>query len=186
MGRAVVGGLFRAANGIARFRGCASMWPRPPLVRGRALIRVHATGRLDIGEGFVVDATPLPSQFIVGPNAQMKFGVDCFVNYGCDLHAAYSVTFGDNCMIGPQVYVLDDAWHETAPGSRRFAPIVVGTNVWLSRGVAVLPGVTIGDHTVVASGAVVTKSLPDRVLAAGVPAVPLRTIDVPDRSWRRS
>ena len=89
----------------------------------------------------MVEGTPpvvaRPSQFIVGPNAQMKFVVNCFVNNGCYLPGSHLVMYGDNCMIGPEVYVLDDEWHETAPGSRRFAPIAAGATcgflvAWLS------------------------------------------------------
>ena len=60
-------------------------------------------------------------------------------------------------------------------------PIVVGDNVWLSAGVIVCPGVTIGDDTVVGAGAVVTRDLPAGVVAVGVPARVLREIGEQDR-----
>jgi len=61
------------------------------------------------------------------------------------------------------------------------APITVGDNVWLSSGVILCPGVTIGDDTVVGAGAVVTRDLPAGVVAMGVPARAVREISEADR-----
>jgi maltose O-acetyltransferase len=78
------------------------------------------------------------------------------------------------------------AAHPIDPEPRRIGwesakPIVVGDNVWLSAGVIVCPGVTIGDHTVVGAGAVVTRDLPAGVVAMGVPARVIRQIGEQDR-----
>jgi galactoside O-acetyltransferase len=62
-------------------------------------------------------------------------------------------------------------------------PIHVGRNCWLSAGVIVLPGVTIGDNTVVGAGSVVTKDLPDNVVAVGDPCHVLRQVGEHDRKF---
>ena len=62
-------------------------------------------------------------------------------------------------------------------------PVRIGRNCWLGAGVIVLPGVTIGDNTVVGAGSVVTKDLPSNVLAVGTPARVLREIGDHDRAF---
>jgi acetyltransferase-like isoleucine patch superfamily enzyme len=61
---------------------------------------------------------------------------------------------------------------------------VLGDNVWIGRAAIVLPGVTIGDHSMVAAGSVVTKDVPPRVVVAGNPAKVVREITASDE-WRR-
>ena len=61
----------------------------------------------------------------------------------------------------------------------------IGSNVWLGRGAIVLPGVTIGDHAVVAAAAVVARDVPPRTVVAGNPATSLRTLEASD-DWRRN
>ena len=78
------------------------------------------------------------------------------------------------------------ATHPIDPEPRRIGweyaePITIADNVWLGGGVIVCPGVTIGQHTVVGAGAVVTKDLHAGVVAAGVPARVLREIGEQDR-----
>jgi galactoside O-acetyltransferase len=77
-------------------------------------------------------------------------------------------------MFGPNV-VLATAGHPVLPELREQVyqynmPIHIGKNCWLGAGVIVLPGITIGDNTVVGAGSVVTKDLPANVVAVGNPA----------------
>ncbi|GGH87258.1 hypothetical protein GCM10007362_48960 [Saccharibacillus endophyticus] len=60
--------------------------------------------------------------------------------------------------------------------SQYAAPVVIGQNVWIGSNATLLPGVTIGDHAVVAAGAVVTKDVPQDAVVAGVPAKFIKTI----------
>jgi acetyltransferase-like isoleucine patch superfamily enzyme len=108
------------------------------------------------------------------------------VNYGVDIVAAGSIVLGDGVLVGPLVSIVDDDMHQTEPGrERRVAPITIGDDVWLGRGVVVLPGTTIGAHTVVAAGAVVRGVVPAKVVVGGIPTRILRHLDIPD-GWRRS
>jgi maltose O-acetyltransferase len=61
-------------------------------------------------------------------------------------------------------------------------PVSIGANTWIGGGVTINPGVSIGADVVIGSGSVVTRSIPDRVLAAGVPARVLRPITDADRT----
>jgi maltose O-acetyltransferase len=91
------------------------------------------------------------------------------------------VTIGEDCQIGDQVAIYDCDFHEISPEKRtktagEIIPVKIGKNVWLGSRVMVLKGVTIGEHSVIAAGSIVTKSIPVRCLAAGVPAVVIRKI----------
>ncbi len=113
-----------------------------------------------------------------GSNVRIGSGV--FLNYGCQLADVAAITIGDHCQIGPNVQLLTPI-HPLDPQRRKdlwetAAPITLGSNVWLGGGVIVLPGITIGDDTVVGAGAVVTKDLPAGVLAVGNPAKVVREL----------
>jgi maltose O-acetyltransferase len=112
---------------------------------------------------------------------QTTVGARTFVNVGLVVLDVARVSIGDDVQIGPSVQLLT-ATHPLDPGLRRdkwesAEPITIGDNVWLGGGVIVCPGVTIGAHTVVGAGSVVTKDLPASVLAVGSPARVLRGLD---------
>jgi acetyltransferase-like isoleucine patch superfamily enzyme len=95
------------------------------------------------------------------------------------------IEIGDDTKIGDFAAIYDTNHHSLDPAHpAKPAPVIIGSNVWLGRGVLVLPGSKIGDHTVVAAGSIVRDDLPSRVLAAGNPAQVVRELDIPD-GWRR-
>jgi maltose O-acetyltransferase len=111
---------------------------------------------------------------------QTFVGARTFANYGLISLDVATVTIGDDVQIGPNVQLLT-ALHPVEPGLRRAKweaakPIRIGHNVWLGGGAIVLPGVTIGDDTVVGAGAVVTRDLPPGVVAVGSPARVVRKV----------
>jgi acetyltransferase-like isoleucine patch superfamily enzyme len=101
---------------------------------------------------------------------------------GTVIAAAESIAIGDRVMCGANVTITDTDWHPIDSGRRsagepgRSAAVVIESDVWIGMNVTVLKGVTIGAGTVVAAGSLVTHSLPPGVVAAGQPAVPVRTI----------
>jgi maltose O-acetyltransferase len=112
--------------------------------------------------------------------SSLHVGARSFVNFGLVALDAASITVGDDVQIGPGVQLLTPT-HPIDPDLRRAKweaaePIGVGDNVWLGGGSIVLPGVTIGEHSVVGAGAVVTKSLPAGVVAVGTPARIIRSL----------
>ncbi len=127
----------------------------------------------------------MPAEFGATRNAELVLGQRVFINTGATIVANHSITLGDDCLIGDYVAIFDTDHHQLEPGRpKRVAAVRLGDNVWVGRSATILPGVTIGDHAVVAAGAVVTEDIPARTLVAGVPARPIRTLDVPD-GWRR-
>ena len=115
----------------------------------------------------------------------IRVGDNFYANFDCVILDVAPVTMGDNCLLAPRV-CLCAAGHPTDPAARRSGrefgrPITLKDNVWLGAGAIVNPGVTIGENTVVASGAVVTRDLPANVVAAGCPARVIRSL-LPEES----
>ena len=97
------------------------------------------------------------------------------------------IYIGEHTMIGPNC-VLATANHLILPELREKAyqynlPIRIGRNCWLGAGVIVVPGVTIGDNTVIGAGSVVTKDIPANVVAVGNPCHVLRPISEHDKEY---
>lgn len=97
------------------------------------------------------------------------------------------VFIGDHVMIGPNVTIATAA-HPVEPSLRKKAlqfncPVHIGNNVWIGANVVILPGVTIGDNTVIGAGSVVTKDIPANVVAVGNPCRVLREIGDKDREY---
>jgi maltose O-acetyltransferase len=158
----------RAAALSAEF---AELWPRDR----EAARAVLATLLGGLGEGTIV-RPPI----YVDYGEQLTIGAHGFVNFGLVALDVAPITLGENCQIGPNVQLLA-ASHPTDPGPRRdkletAAPIAIGENVWLGGGAIVLAGLTIGDDSVIGSGAVVTKDVPAGVVAVGNPARPIRDV----------
>ena len=111
---------------------------------------------------------------------RIRVGARTFVNYGLVALDVASIAIGDDVQIGPNVQLLTPT-HPIDPVTRRARweaaePIAIEGNVWLGGGVIVLPGVTIGENTVVGAGSIVTKDLPKNVVAAGNPARIVRSL----------
>lgn len=111
---------------------------------------------------------------------QIHIGARTFINYGAVLLDVGRITIGEDVQVGPNVQFLTPT-HPLEPEARRAKfeaakPITIGNNVWLGGGVIILPGVSIGDNTVVGAGAVVTKDLPANVVAVGNPAKVIREL----------
>ena len=103
-----------------------------------------------------------------------------YANFGLTLVDDTYITVGDETMIGPNV-VIATARHPLDPELRRRAlqsnaPVRIGRNCWIGAGAILLPGVTVGDNTVIGAGSVVTRDLPANVLAVGNPCRVLRGI----------
>ena len=116
--------------------------------------------------------------FLCDYGYQTHVGARVFVNFGCVALDVARIDIGDDVQIGPNVQLLTPT-HPLDAEARRAKweaarPITIRANAWLGGGVVVLPGVTIGEDTVVGAGAVVTRDLPPGVVAVGNPARVLR------------
>ena len=108
----------------------------------------------------------------------ITLGKRIFINSGCKFQDQGGVVIGDDSLIGHNA-VLATLNHDLAPSRRADmhpARIVIGRNVWIGSNVTVLPGVTIGDNSVVAAASVVTKDVPENSIVVGSPARVVRTL----------
>ena len=105
----------------------------------------------------------------------IELGENFYSNVNLVILDGAKVTIGDNVFIAPNVGIYT-AGHpldveQRNQGLEYAYPVTIGNNVWIGAGVSILPGVTIGDSTVIAAGSVVTKDIPSDCVAAGNPAV---------------
>lgn len=118
--------------------------------------------------------------FYTAGGTEISIGQNVFINQNCTFYDLGGLTIGDEVMIGPNVSIITTG-HPLEPSKRRAItigkPIVIERNVWIAAGAIVIGGVTIGENSVVAAGAVVTKDVPQNTLVGGNPAQIIRTIN---------
>ena len=137
----------------------------------------------EIGEGCYIEP-PLHSNW---GGYHVHLGKHVYANFNLTLVDDTHIYIGDHTMIGPNV-TMATAGHPILPGLREKIyqynlPIHVGKNVWIGAGAILLPGVTIGDNSVIGAGSVVTKDIPANVVAVGNPCRILREIGERDRMY---
>ncbi len=117
----------------------------------------------------------------------VHFGNNVYANFGLTLVDDTHIYVGDGTMFGPNC-VIATAGHPIDPELRERQlqyniPVHIGKNCWLGAGVLVMPGVTIGDNSVIGAGSVVTKDIPANVVAVGNPCRVLREIGEHDKEF---
>ena len=153
-----------------------SQWHKAEDLEGKERILDQLLG----GRGKNLWITP---PFYVDYGNNIYFGNHCEVNMNCTFLDDNKIVIGDNALIGPNVQIYT-AFHPTNASERfgepkpdgtfefcktRTAPVHIGDNVWLGGGAILLPGVKIGNNVVIGAGSVVTKDIPDNVIAVGNP-----------------
>ena len=113
----------------------------------------------------------------------IHMGKGFYANHGCVILDCAPVVFGDHVFVAPNCgfytagHPLDSKTRNS--GLEYARPITVGSDVWIGGNVTVLPGVTIGSNVVIGAGSVVTRDIPDNVVAVGNPCHPVK--DLPPR-----
>jgi acetyltransferase-like isoleucine patch superfamily enzyme len=133
--------------------------------------------------------------FAIGVNGSCSVGNFTLMN-GALVMAEERIEIGSHCLISWNVGIADSDFHPLAPAQRiidahalapffkdrpprpklRTAPVIISDNVWVGMNAIILKGVSIGENSVVAAGAVVTKSVPSNTVVAGNPAVTVREL----------
>lgn len=133
--------------------------------------RIVGAGRLRIGTRVNLRGDVAPVRIEVARGAEVILADRAFLNTGVQVICHSVIEIGPHSRIGPDCVLCDTNHHPVHEGDAvRVAPIRLGRNVWLGRGVIVLPGVTIGDHAVVAAGSVVAADVPAGEVWRGNPA----------------
>jgi acetyltransferase-like isoleucine patch superfamily enzyme len=133
------------------------------------VLQLEENSQLILGKALIGRSTVVR----VGPRARLEIGDNTFINDGSRIDAGVEIRIGRDCAIAWNVTLLDDDRHGFGLPPYR-APIYIEDHVWIGCNVLILKGVTIGAGSVVAAGAVVTKSCPPSSLIGGVPARVLR------------
>lgn len=171
-------GLARLGLALAKARWYFRKGQLGELVRVLGNPRViNNGGRMVIGDKVIIDSITARAEFAVQENATLEIGAHSYINYGTSISAYQDVKLGRYCRIGTYCNISDNDFHGiedrmTVPPS---SPVVLEDNVWLGAKVIVLKGVTIGHDSVIGAGSVVTKDIPPRSIAVGMPARVIRT-----------
>jgi acetyltransferase-like isoleucine patch superfamily enzyme len=136
-------------------------------------------GYLELGDEVRIWSSINRTKLFVEEGGQLIIGKNSRIN-GVHISASQSVTIGQNVRIAPYVIIIDDDYHDVqdhfAEAGGKKAPIVIEDNVWIAMDAKILKGVTIGQGSVVATSAVVTKDVPPYSVVAGVPAKVIKQI----------
>jgi maltose O-acetyltransferase len=111
--------------------------------------------------------------------SNISAGRKVYMNFDCVILDVAPVTIGDHCLFGPAVHVYTATHpldHELRRRQEFAKPVHIGADVWVGGGAIILPGVRIGERTVIGAGSVVTRDIPSDVLAAGNPCRVIRPL----------
>lgn len=161
----------------------------------RILQRLNTVDRSDFdSKGKIVEELLGKSEnaFINPPfycdyGTHIEVGKNFFANYNCTIIDVAKVKIGNNCQFAPNVSIYT-AGHPIHPVSRNSLyeygiSVTIGDNVWIGGNTVILPGVHIGSNTVIGAGSVVTKDIPDWVVAAGNPCRVVKQITEEDKKY---
>ena len=116
--------------------------------------------------------------FICDFGNRVAFGKNVFINHSAILSASGGIEFQDGVSVAPGVRIATiNHDFNNRHTIYTYGKVTIKKNVWIGMGATICPGVTIGENSVVAAGAVVTKDVPDNVVVGGVPAKIIKTLD---------
>lgn len=122
--------------------------------------------------------TTVSTPFHINLGIFTRIGKNVYINHNCSFLDMGTITIEDDVLIGPKVSLITEG-HPLNPSERKalvVKPIVIKRNAWIGAGATILPGITVGENSVVAAGAVVSKDVPDNSVVAGVPARVIREL----------
>ncbi|WP_031551454.1 sugar O-acetyltransferase [Oribacterium sp. FC2011] len=139
--------------------------------------------------GKMGDGTVVMPPFRCTYGKHIELGENVTINMNCTFLDSNMITIGDRTLIAPDVKIY--CGEHSLDASKRFGtredgskylisttrPVRIGSDCWIGGNATILPGVTIGNNVVIAAGAVVTKDIPDNVIAGGVPAKIIRQLE---------
>lgn len=158
-------GLFYRLRFPGRIHG------RSFIIRRPSLIRIEPSGRV-----FVGPRVHFEPQLRMIAKDRLSIGEDVYVGKNATLVAFETLVIGARTLIGENVSIHTENHGPAGQrGSFECSPIQIGEDVWIGAGVVITSGVTIGDRVTIGANAVVTKSFPEDVFIAGVPAKIIKT-----------
>ncbi|NLS13530.1 acetyltransferase [Vibrio sp. SM6] len=162
----------------------------PFYIRGKAHIKLGKN--FTSGVGLRLDAFSIASErkprLVIGDNCQ----VNDYVHIGC----VQNVTIGSDVLIASKVFISDhnhglyddssvDVLELPSVRPLSCSAVTIGNRVWIGENVSVLPGVSIGDNSIIGAGSVVTSNIPDFSIAVGAPARVVKKFDLVNKRWEK-
>jgi acetyltransferase-like isoleucine patch superfamily enzyme len=144
----------------------------PWSVRLFGRVRLRGNGEVELGRSVTMVGDVVPVEFVAHQGARISIGDHSFINYGTSISAYKHVEIGRHCLIGHYTLILDRNEHgvehrDLAPPP---VPVIIEDHVWIGSRVIILPGVSIGHHSVIGAGSVVTEDVAANCLVVGNPA----------------
>ena len=160
---------------------------RSPLIYEPASVEIFGAN-INAGDHLhIISAKLQPVKLSTWHSKQMSgsiaIGDHVLISPGVTISSATSIQIANNCMIAAGAVISDSDWHGIYNRTRPFrcsAEVTLGNNVWVGQRAIIGKGVAIGDNSIVAAGAVVTRDVPSNTIVGGNPALPIKNID-PDR-----
>jgi lipopolysaccharide O-acetyltransferase len=159
---------------------------------------IRNKNKIQIGSNFTTGINCRLEAITYGNEIVLKIGNNVQINDYVHITANKSVTIGNNVLLASKIYISDcshgiysesenQSNPEIPPNDRLLfsKPVVINDNVWIGEFVSVLPGVTIGRGTIVGANSVVSRSLPDYVIAVGSPARPIKKFNFKNLKWEK-
>lgn len=153
---------------------------------------------ISIGRGFTSGVGCRLEAYPTGTDKVLFIFENVQINDYVHITAMENVTIGNNVLMASRIYISDcshgsyagdenDSCPKSIPKERPLfsSPVIIQDNVWLGESVSVLPGVTIGKGTIVGANSVVTKDLPNHVIAVGIPAKPIKKFNFQSQRWEK-
>lgn len=166
--------------------GPDSLVLRPRWFLNRSRIQIGA--RCSIGRFAIFQ--PLAEYNHLAQSGTIRLGDDVYIGGFSQIHAMFPLEIGDGCVLSEHVYISDIA-HGLDPRAGLImqqpleskGPVRIGRHVFIGLGASVLPGVTLGDHCIVGTRSVVTRSFPAYSMVAGAPARLIKVFDQASGQW---
>lgn len=147
-------------------------------INGKLSILLKEKSRCSIGKFLMIDG---PLYLKAEKSSNISIGDNCYFNHNCSLTVMDTIEIGNECMFGNNVVIVDHNHlieNNKISGTKyEKAKVKIGNNVWVGANSVILQGVNIGDNSVVAAGAIVTKNIPSGEIWGGVPAKKIKNID---------
>lgn len=174
------------AGGIIRNDEMGDVWnfvfraqKLSPALNASATIEEMRERLSDIIGSEIDKSTTIFVPFFTNFGRHIKFGKNVFVNHACTFLDLGGITVEDDVQIGPKVNLITEN-HPVDPSKRKhldLKSITIKRNAWIGAAATILPGVTIGENSIVAAGAVVNKDVPANTIVGGIPAKIIRAIE---------
>jgi len=163
------------------------------ILNGIPLIEVTGDAKIEIGNNVTLTSrnynyhinlhSPV-KLYADRPGALIKIGDNCRIHGSC-IHAYERIEIGDNCLIAANCNIMDSNGHDISfPDIEnrinthgKTKPVMIGDNVWIGANSFILPGVTVGNGSVISANSVVISDIPENVITGGNPAVIIKRMN---------